>query len=61
MHEEDRSVEDNEVEAELQEKQEETSVAEMNWELQQHAGSSRDAHRFTGNTTTIFLSLLPGA
>jgi hypothetical protein len=42
------SVEDNEVEAELQEEEEETGVGEMsNWELPQHAGISRNAHIFT--------------
>jgi hypothetical protein len=39
-YEEDASVDDNEVEAELQEKQEEASVGQCE-------GSSRDPHRFT--------------
>jgi hypothetical protein len=40
-YEEDISVEHNEVEAELQEEQEEAGVGEKsNWGLQQHAGSS---------------------
>jgi hypothetical protein len=43
-------VEDNEVKAELQEEWEEASVGEkLIWGLLQRAGSSRDAHRFTGH------------
>jgi hypothetical protein len=43
-------VEDSEVEAELQEEQEVDCVGEKsNLGLQQCAGSSRDAHRFTGH------------
>jgi hypothetical protein len=49
-YEEDSCVEDNEVEAELQEEQEEAIVGEKsNWRLQQNAGSSRNAHRCTGH------------
>jgi hypothetical protein len=47
---EDSSMEDNEVEAELQEEQEEASVGEkLSWGLEQCAGSNGDAHRFTGH------------
>jgi hypothetical protein len=42
-------VEDNEVEAKLQEQEEATVDVKSNWGLSQHAGSSRDTHRFTGH------------
>jgi hypothetical protein len=49
-YEEDSSVEDNEIEAELQDKQDEASVGEKSyWGLQQCVGSSSDAQIFAGH------------
>jgi hypothetical protein len=53
-YEEDSCVEVNEGEAELCKEQEEARVGDKsNWELPQHAGSSRDIYRSTGHERSL--------